>query len=47
MEKERDDLQNPITHEGAEPDGHDPNEDADDRADIQQPDGSEVPRPND
>ena len=45
MEKEPGDLQSPITHEGEEPDGRDPNEDADDKVDVQQPDGSDVPRP--
>lgn len=44
MDKERDDLQSPLTHEGAEPDDHDSNENADDKVDILQPDGSEAPR---
>jgi hypothetical protein len=49
MEKEPGDLQNPLTHEGAEPDPdqHDGNENADDRVDILQPDGSEAPRADD
>jgi hypothetical protein len=46
MEKERDDLQSPLIHEGAEPDEVDTNENADDKADIVQPDGSDAPRAN-
>lgn len=44
MEKEPGDLQSPLTHEGAEPDDHDSNENADDKVEILQPDGSEAPR---
>ena len=44
MEKEPGDLQSPLIHEGADPDDRDPNEGADDRVEIQQPDGSEAPR---
>jgi hypothetical protein len=44
MEKERDDLQSPLTHEGAKADDHDSDENPDDKVDILQPDGSEAPR---
>ena len=47
MEKEPGDMQSPLTHEGADPDRHDSNEDADDRVEILQPDGSEAPRADD
>jgi hypothetical protein len=47
MDKERDDLQSPLTHEGAEPDHPDTNENADDKVEILQPDGSEAPRADD
>ena len=47
MEKGPDDLQSPLTHEGAEPDDIDSNENADDKVDILQPDGSEAPRAED
>ena len=44
MDKRHEDLQNPLTHEGADPDDHDSNENADEKVDILQPDGSEAPR---
>lgn len=44
MEKGPGDLQSPLTHEGAEPDDRDSNENADDKVEILQPDGSETPR---
>lgn len=47
MAKEPGDLQNPLTHEGAEPDDRDSNENADDKVEILQPDGSEAPRADD
>lgn len=47
MEKEPGDLQNPLTHEGADPDNRDSNENADDKVQILQPDGSEAPRADD
>ena len=47
MDKERDDLQSPLIHEGAHPDDRDSNESADDKVDILQPDGSEAPRADD
>ena len=38
------DLQNPLTHEGAEPDRRDPNEAADDKATVVEPEGDEGDR---
>jgi hypothetical protein len=42
--KPRDDLQNPITHEGAPAERHDGNEAADDRVEVVEPDGDITPR---
>jgi hypothetical protein len=43
-EVERDDLQRPLEHEGAPSEQYDGNEDADDRVEVLNPDGSEAPR---
>ena len=44
MDKRGDELQNPLTHEGAAADDRDTNENADDKVEVLQPDGSEAPR---
>jgi len=36
-EERGEDLQNPLIHEGASPDGRDPNEGADDKATVTEP----------
>jgi hypothetical protein len=43
-EVERDDLQRPLEHEGAPSEQHDGNEDADDRVEVVNPDGTTAPR---
>ena len=42
--EERDDLQSPLVHDGAPPQRHDGNEDADDRVEVLDPDGKPAPR---
>lgn len=45
MHERHEGHQNPLTHEGADPDPvDDANESADDRVDVQEPDGSPSPR---
>jgi hypothetical protein len=43
-EVERDDLQRPLEHEGAPSEQYDGNEDADDRVEVLNPDGTVAPR---